>query len=359
MQLTGTGVWSGQLRFGDAGEKCEAATELEALGYSAIWLPGRRRRRGLRRLPRAARSHGAHPAGDGDPEPLDAHTGGDGGRPRRGDGGVPGSLPARDRHQPRAAPRDAGPSPTATRSPSRRPRAFLDDLDAATPPVPVAERCLAALGPKMLELARDRTAGAHPYLVVPEHTRTAPRDPRAGRAARARAGRVPRHRPDAAARRRPATTCRSTSTCPTTRTTGCARASPPTTSSTAAATVCATRWSRGATRRRSPGACREHHDAGADHVCIQVVTAPDAGPRRGCGHAARRLARPRPRPARAELPPTESGRRLAVPGGVGDAPVAQLVLADAASTLSLRGRSSTHLHVARQHEPRHVAARGT
>jgi probable F420-dependent oxidoreductase len=36
--------------------------------------------------------------------------------------------------------------------------------------VPVAERALAALGPKMLELARDRTAGVHPYLTTPEHT---------------------------------------------------------------------------------------------------------------------------------------------------------------------------------------------
>ena len=32
---------------------------------------------------------------------------------------------------------------------------------------------LAALGPRMLELARDRTAGAHPYLVTPDHTATA------------------------------------------------------------------------------------------------------------------------------------------------------------------------------------------
>src|SRR5256885_2235222 len=31
-------------------------------------------------------------------------------------------------------------------------------------------RFLAALGPKMLGLARDRSAGAHPYLVTPEHT---------------------------------------------------------------------------------------------------------------------------------------------------------------------------------------------
>src|SRR5690349_25123631 len=41
MQLAGTGVWSGQLRYGgDPGERREAAAELEALGYSALWLPG-------------------------------------------------------------------------------------------------------------------------------------------------------------------------------------------------------------------------------------------------------------------------------------------------------------------------------
>jgi probable F420-dependent oxidoreductase len=34
----------------------------------------------------------------------------------------------------------------------------------------VAERLLAALGPQMLGLARRRSAGAHPYLVPPEHT---------------------------------------------------------------------------------------------------------------------------------------------------------------------------------------------
>jgi probable F420-dependent oxidoreductase len=48
--------------------------------------------------------------------------------------------------------------------------AYLDELDAADPPVPVAGRALAALGPRVLGLARDRTAGAHPYLVTPEHT---------------------------------------------------------------------------------------------------------------------------------------------------------------------------------------------
>jgi probable F420-dependent oxidoreductase len=42
---------------------------------------------------------------------------------------------------------------------------FLDDLPAV--PVPVI---LAALGPRMLELSRDRAAGAHPYFSPPEHT---------------------------------------------------------------------------------------------------------------------------------------------------------------------------------------------
>jgi probable F420-dependent oxidoreductase len=48
---------------------------------------------------------------------------------------------------------------------------YLDRLDAEG--VPVAGRALAALGPKVLRLAAERTLGAHPYLVPPEHTREA------------------------------------------------------------------------------------------------------------------------------------------------------------------------------------------
>jgi probable F420-dependent oxidoreductase len=44
-------------------------------------------------------------------------------------------------------------------------RQFLDELPAGRAPV-----VLAALGPKMLELSRDRTFGAHPYFSPPEHT---------------------------------------------------------------------------------------------------------------------------------------------------------------------------------------------
>ncbi|MFF8899262.1 LLM class F420-dependent oxidoreductase [Streptomyces lydicus] len=53
-------------------------------------------------------------------------------------------------------------------------RDYLDGMDAAPYEGPVTEpppaRVLAALGPKMLELARDRAAGAHPYLVPTDHT---------------------------------------------------------------------------------------------------------------------------------------------------------------------------------------------
>ncbi|MDQ6608155.1 MAG: LLM class F420-dependent oxidoreductase [Actinomycetota bacterium] len=55
--------------------------------------------------------------------------------------------------------------------PLTRMREFLDGLDAAQPPVPGDERCLAALGPKMLDLAGERTRGTHPYFTPPEHTR--------------------------------------------------------------------------------------------------------------------------------------------------------------------------------------------
>jgi probable F420-dependent oxidoreductase len=45
--------------------------------------------------------------------------------------------------------------------------AYLDELDGA---VPTGRRVLAAMGPKMLALARDRTAGALPVLVTTGYT---------------------------------------------------------------------------------------------------------------------------------------------------------------------------------------------
>jgi len=50
---------------------------------------------------------------------------------------------------------------------------YLDALDATWPSVPRDRRILAALGPRMLRLAAQRAAGAHPYFVPVEHTRRA------------------------------------------------------------------------------------------------------------------------------------------------------------------------------------------
>ena len=45
---------------------------------------------------------------------------------------------------------------------------YLDKLDAAK--VPTSRMLIAALGPKVLQLAAQRSAGAHPYLTTPVHT---------------------------------------------------------------------------------------------------------------------------------------------------------------------------------------------
>ncbi|MGV0635122.1 LLM class F420-dependent oxidoreductase [Mycolicibacillus trivialis] len=45
---------------------------------------------------------------------------------------------------------------------------YLEALDVAG--VPTSRRVVAALGPRVLELAAQHSAGAHPYLTIPEHT---------------------------------------------------------------------------------------------------------------------------------------------------------------------------------------------
>jgi probable F420-dependent oxidoreductase len=66
------------------------------------------------------------------------------------------------------------PEATSTyRKPLAAMQAFLDGLDAAATPVPRARRCLAALGPKMLELSAARSLGTHSYFVPVEHTQAA------------------------------------------------------------------------------------------------------------------------------------------------------------------------------------------
>ena len=170
MRLAGTGIWSGELRYGDAGEKREAAAELEELGYSALWIPdmGGDVFGALRDLLDATASvvvatgihnlwmHAADEVGAG----FAALEGDQPGRTLLGIG-VSHSLVIEQTH------------PGQYDKPLQVTRRYLDELDAVSPTVPTDRRVLAALGPKMLELARDRAGGAHPYLVTPELTKLA------------------------------------------------------------------------------------------------------------------------------------------------------------------------------------------
>jgi probable F420-dependent oxidoreductase len=57
--------------------------------------------------------------------------------------------------------------------PLTRLRRYLDELDTMTEGIPKDHRILAALGPRALSLAGERSLGAHPYLVTPAYTREA------------------------------------------------------------------------------------------------------------------------------------------------------------------------------------------
>ena len=137
---------------------------MEQLGYGAWWVGG------SPKVPGDPADPGGHDdahRGDGDPQRLGQRAGRD---------GRAGRCAARSEFPGRFVLGIGIGHPEAT-SDYRRPltamRAFLDGLDAAPAPPPAEERVLAALRPRMLELARERSAGAHTYFVPVEHTRTA------------------------------------------------------------------------------------------------------------------------------------------------------------------------------------------
>jgi probable F420-dependent oxidoreductase len=165
--VSGTGVWSMGLRYGDRGEAAEAAAELEDLGYSALWMPdvGGDVFDAVERLMAATKSvtiaTGILNLWMHTPdETAGAHarlTAKHGDRFLAGIGVSHAMLI------------DAN-APGRYRRPLQAMSTFLDGLDSAPKPLAASDRVLAALGPKMLELARTRAAGAHPYNVTPEHT---------------------------------------------------------------------------------------------------------------------------------------------------------------------------------------------
>jgi probable F420-dependent oxidoreductase len=171
MDLAGVGVWSSQLRYGEQGEAAEAAAELEDLGFTALWIPDVGGRPVLDSVEHLLSSTKQVAIATGIlnlwmHEPADVAARYASLAESHGERFLLGIGAS---HAPLIDSREPG----LYRKPLAATRKYLDGIDAAPHPVPVGNRVLAALGPKMLELAAKRSRGAHPYLVTPDHTRYA------------------------------------------------------------------------------------------------------------------------------------------------------------------------------------------
>ena len=170
MQLGSIGVWTALLRDGERSAALAASAELEQLGYEAIWLPGRQREDLKDRIlgilgatKKAVVATGivsiwTHPAQVIATETHDIKQ------------KYPGRylLGLGISHE-----RAVTAAGIAYNKPLSKLAGYLDELDASPTPVPVDERILASLGPRSLRLSRDRSLGTHPYFMPVEHTRIA------------------------------------------------------------------------------------------------------------------------------------------------------------------------------------------
>jgi probable F420-dependent oxidoreductase len=143
------------------GKHLHEAAVLEELGYSAIWLRGGQIS-SLSRIAEVVQATTAVPVIPGI-IPVDVYSPGEviqlyaelqASAPGRFIAGLGGPQ----------APRPLGPL-----------NDYLDQLDQGEPPVPASRRILAALGPRKLEISRDRAAGAVLLLVTPDYARAARR----------------------------------------------------------------------------------------------------------------------------------------------------------------------------------------
>jgi probable F420-dependent oxidoreductase len=162
MEIGEIGIWTTYRAFGieHAGE---AAQFVEQLGYGVFWVGGSPHVADIRPVLEATST-------------LVAATGilnvwiNDPGETAEADAALRANFPGRFML-------GVGIGHPEATSDYRRPlqtmRAFLDGLDASPTPPAVDGRCLAALGPKMLDLAGERAAGTHPYFTTVEHTRFA------------------------------------------------------------------------------------------------------------------------------------------------------------------------------------------
>lgn len=171
MHLGRVGLWTFQLDLQPASVAREVAAELDELGYGALWLPeavgrepfvnsalllGATRRIVVATGIASIWARDAMTMAAGQLTLAEAH-------PERFLLGIGVS------HQPMV---DLVRGHQYEK-PLTRMRTYLDAMDAAiyvAPRPDDAPRVLAALGPKMLQLAAERALGAHPYFVPVEHT---------------------------------------------------------------------------------------------------------------------------------------------------------------------------------------------
>jgi probable F420-dependent oxidoreductase len=175
MSLGRVGVWLGSIALLGADEERSAVRELEAAGYETIWF-------GESPYNKEALSHAALLLDA--TERVTVATGIANIWLRSPAAAANGAATLAEAHPGRfVLGLGVSHAPAVTfigqnySKPLTRMREYLDAMDAgrytAAPPPEPAPRLLAALGPKMLELARDRSQGAHPYLTTPAHTRHA------------------------------------------------------------------------------------------------------------------------------------------------------------------------------------------
>jgi probable F420-dependent oxidoreductase len=164
MNLGQLGIWSGALRAHNDSAVPEAAAELEELGYGTLWFPAGRGTRAfeiaaalLGATTRIAVASGIVSIWETSVEQSEAGF-------AQLERDAPGRflLGLGVSHAPRV---DRG----AERRYQRPLQAMTNYLDELTG-VPTDRRIIAALGPKMLELALAQSIGTHPYLVTPEMT---------------------------------------------------------------------------------------------------------------------------------------------------------------------------------------------
>lgn len=156
------GVWAMDMRFGEHAAIDAAAVELEKLGYGALWIPGgiddqvlTDFDRLLGKTSKIVLCTGIINIWKQTPEDVaawwKAQSAAIQARVWLGIGISHGPIIGEAWGKPVEVTRD-----------------WIDRALAAGLPADALN--IAALGPKMLELARDKTSGAHPYLVTPDHT---------------------------------------------------------------------------------------------------------------------------------------------------------------------------------------------